>query len=154
MRPATADDAEEMVRLAAMMFASIGLDAGAAAWREAGVEHVRRRLFDDLGAFVVEDPDQPDRLISSAAGTIAIRLPTPKNLTGLSGYVQWVCTDPAHRRQGHSRAVMEALLAWYVERGVPYTELHATRDGEPLYRELGYLESDNSLALRRFVPLG
>ena len=70
------------------------------------------------------------------------------NLTGRSGYVQWVATEPELRRRGAGRAVMRALLAWYGAAGVTVVELHATSDGEPLYRSLGF-DDDGPPALRR-----
>ena len=143
-RPATIDDAEEIVRLARVMFESMAATGAAAPeWQTAGVAAVRERLGDDLGVFVVDHPAGDGRLIASAAATIARRLPTPYNPGALAGYVQWVATDPAHRRQGHGRAVMEALLEWLVDRGVRAVELHATADGEPLYRSLGFAPASN-----------
>jgi hypothetical protein len=47
-----------------------------------------------------------------------------------------------------ARAVMVALLQWFDQRRVPVVELHATPDGEPLYRSLGFGE-EGGVALRR-----
>jgi ribosomal protein S18 acetylase RimI-like enzyme len=49
-----------------------------------------------------------------------------------------MATDPDHRRSGHARAVFEAILAWLGERCVGNVELHATVEGEPLYRAYGF----------------
>ena len=148
-RPATIDDAEEIVRLARVMFESMGA-AGAAReeWQAAGMAAVRGRLGADLGVFVVDHAAEPGRLVASAAATVNRRLPTPFNGTGLVGYVQWVATDDEERGKGYGRAVMEALLDWLEERGCASIELHATADGEPLYRSLGFHEASNP-ALRR-----
>src|SRR5688500_15869307 len=132
-RPATVDDAQEAVRLGRVMFESMGIEASAdPGWQEAGVAAVRSRLGRDLAVFVVDHPDEPGRLVASGAGTVLARLPTPMNPSGLVGYVQWVATEPAFRGQGYGRAVIEALLEWYAERGVTAVELHATADGEAL----------------------
>ena len=148
-RRATIDDAEEIVRLARVMFESMGA-VGAARddWQRAGEAAVRERLGADLAVFVVDHPTEAGRLVASAAATVNRRLPTPFNPTGLVGYVQWVATEEEERGKGHGRAVMEALLDWLADHGCMSVELHSTADGEPLYRSLGFHEASNP-ALRR-----
>jgi GNAT superfamily N-acetyltransferase len=147
-RPAQRIDAPEIVRLAAVMFESMGVDATASEWTEAALRNVQERLDYDLAVFVVDDPLVSGRLIASAAGTIAQRLPTPMNPRGRAGYVQWVCTDPNYRGQGLGRQVMSALVSWYQEQDVPAIELHATPMAESLYLSLGFGDS-GPRALRR-----
>ncbi|MFE6134437.1 GNAT family N-acetyltransferase, partial [Streptomyces sp. NPDC056437] len=53
-------------------------------------------------------------------------------------YVFSVATDRDMRRRGHSRACMEALLAWFEKRGVRKIDLRASSEGEPLYTSLGF----------------
>ncbi len=97
---------------------------------------------------MIDHPDEPGTLACSAAGTVADRLPSPLNLTGRSGYVQWVATEPDLRSRGAGRAVMQALLDWYAAEGITVVELHATAAGEPLYRSLGF-DDEGPAALRR-----
>jgi GNAT superfamily N-acetyltransferase len=52
--------------------------------------------------------------------------------------VQWVATDPAHRRQGLGTRVMRALLADARRRGLRTASLQASPDGLPLYERLGF----------------
>jgi GNAT superfamily N-acetyltransferase len=133
------------------MFESMGMDVSDGSWEEAGCRQVHLRLGKDLGVFVVDHPRQEGRLVASAAGTVAHRLPTPTNSTGLAGYVQWVCTDPAYRGQGLGRRVMRALIDWYEVIGVPTIELHSTPMAEALYRSLGFDDSGpRALRRRRF----
>jgi GNAT superfamily N-acetyltransferase len=147
-RPARRTDAAEIVRLAGIMFESMGVDATASDWLEAAIRNVEERLDDDLAVFVVDDPQVSGRLIASAAGTIAQRLPTPMNPHGRAGYVQWVCTDSEYRGQGLGRLVMTALVSWYEAREVPAIELHSTPMAESLYLSLGFSDS-GPRALRR-----
>jgi GNAT superfamily N-acetyltransferase len=151
-RPARPDDAPEVVRLARLMFESVGADLTASEWEDQGTRHVGQRLGQDLGVFVVDHPDGAGVLVASAAGTVATRLPVPANPSGRVGYVQWVATEPAFRRQGMARAVMEGLLAWYGSQEVHVLELHATPEGEPLYRSLGFGD-EGGRALRRRGPM-
>lgn len=148
VRFAQPEDATEIVRLAALMFESMGIMQSDARWEEDGRRSVRERLGDDLAAFVVDHPDEAGRLIASVSGTINHRLPGPFVPSGRVGYVQWVCTDPLFRGRGLARLAMEAMLDWYESRDVKTAELHATPIAEHLYLSLGFDDS-GPRALRR-----
>jgi GNAT superfamily N-acetyltransferase len=140
-RRATPADAEELVRLRKVMQDShIGPNPDVS-WQPAAVDTLGKKLADpagDLTAFVVE---RPGGLAACAVGTIEYRLGGPGNPHGMSGYVFSVATDPDMRRRGYSRACMEALLAWFRERGVSKIDLRASSDGEPLYASLGFVRT-------------
>ena len=147
VRAATTDDVDEVVRLAGLMYASMGHDVSDPQWIEAARAAFDERLHDDLAVFVVDHPDRAG-LAASGAGTIAARLPAPNNIGGRVGYIQWIATDVDARRRGYARAVMRALLDWYGADDVPVIELHATAQAEPLYRELGFA-GPGPVAMRR-----
>src|SRR5579864_9673841 len=109
VRAAVIEDIPEVIRLAALMFESIGLDSSGEQWRAEGAARAQARLGQDLAIFVADHPDRPNQLVASVAGTIATRLPGPGNPTGRVGYIQWVATEAAFRRQGLARAAMTAL---------------------------------------------
>ncbi|MEU6703175.1 GNAT family N-acetyltransferase [Streptomyces wuyuanensis] len=141
-RPALPDDAEELVRLRAVMLASTARhEAPDTGWRTAAVDTFRRRLADpegDMAAFVVE---RPGGLAACAVGTIEHRIGGPADPTGRTGYVFSVATDPDRRRRGHSRACVEGLLGWFRARGVRRVDLRASTEGEPLYASLGFVRT-------------
>jgi GNAT superfamily N-acetyltransferase len=143
-RRATANDIDELIRLAAVMLASMGHDPSPEDWRRASRD-VLPHDFDagTKAAFVVDHPDGDGRLIASAAGSITQWFPTVFNAGGRYGYVQWVATDPEFRRRGYSRAAMVALLDWFRDRNVPLVDLRATADAEILYRSLGFTDVDS-----------
>ncbi|HUI02161.1 MAG TPA: GNAT family N-acetyltransferase [Acidimicrobiales bacterium] len=152
MRAAVPDDAPEVVRLAELMYRSLGMahdDEVWAAWRRAAAAVVRLRLGPALRVVVAERPAGDGRLVACGAGTIVTRLPNPSHADARVGYVQWMSTDVAFRRRGLGRAVLEALLAWYEEAGVDNVELHASPAGVALYRSAGFWEGSTGLALRR-----
>ncbi|MFD0329118.1 GNAT family N-acetyltransferase [Streptacidiphilus monticola] len=100
-----------------------------------------------FGVFVVDDADRPGRLAACAVGTLEQRLPAPGHPDGLFGFIFNICTDEAHRRRGYARACTEALLDWFDERGATRLDLHASVEGQQLYRSLGFHE--HSVALSR-----
>jgi GNAT superfamily N-acetyltransferase len=156
LRRALLDDADEVIRLAALMYEAMGIDASGTTWRLMAADQLRRRLGDGVMVLVVDDPTCPGRLASTGAGSIATRLPGPGNPSARVGYIQWVSTEPAWRRHGLARAITVALIDWFAEQQVPSVELHATLDGEPLYRALGFDQGMNPglrLQLGQAAPL-
>jgi len=143
VRHADLDDADEVIRLAGLMYEAMGIDASSEAWRQMAADHLRRRLGDDVMVAVVDDPTRSGRLAATGAGVIAVRLPGPGSPSARVGYVQWVSTDFAWRRRGLARAITVALLDWFTERQVCSVELHTTPEGEPLYRALGFDQGRN-----------
>jgi GNAT superfamily N-acetyltransferase len=59
-----------------------------------------------------------------------------------------VYTEPAYRRRGIARMLMERIIAWAPGAGVTMLFLHASPDGKALYESLGFRPSaDMRLAL-------
>ncbi|PZF95081.1 GNAT family N-acetyltransferase [Micromonospora deserti] len=155
VRRAGVADAEELIRLRGLMLAAVrGREPAPGPWQEHALRLARAQLGDPDGpaaAFVVDAPDLPGGLVACAYGVIENRLGGPDNPTGQTGYVYNVVTEPAHRRRGHSRACLLALLDWYRDRGVRRVDLRASPDGAPLYRQLGFRPASGT-AMRLAVP--
>ena len=47
-------------------------------------------------------------------------------------------TNPAHRRRGLARRLMETMIAWSREEGLATLYLHASDEGRELYESLGF----------------
>lgn len=143
-RRATTADAPALTRLRAVMLDGVGRSGGFsdAAWRPVAEAWFRHRLAqpDQFAAFVVDDPDDPEHgPVSSACGICDARPPGPVTLSTVRGHVFSVATDPDHRRRGHARACMAALLGWFREQTpVEVVELKASAQGRALYAELGF----------------
>jgi GNAT superfamily N-acetyltransferase len=142
LRRATPADAGALAALRAVMFAAMGSDVGPedAAWRTASARWYAGRLADRaaFAAYVVEDP--ADGVVASAVGAVEFRAPGPGNPTGVRGHVSTVCTLEPHRRRGHARACLEALLDWFLTGTAARTiDLNATAHGLSLYRDLGFV---------------
>lgn len=152
VRRADPHDAAELTRLRGIMFVDMGRDPALLTedWRRRNVVHFRRRLAepDLFAAYVIDQPGGVG-LAASAVGWLNEHLIGTNNQVGRSGYVANICTDPAYRRRGHSRATLTALLGWLRSTGITTVDLHATPDGESLYRSLGFTEpADRALTLR------
>jgi ribosomal protein S18 acetylase RimI-like enzyme len=143
-RRATTADADELVRLRAVMIEAVdGVAPEPGEWSAETLRTLRERLpVPDarMAAFVVDRPGEPGRLAACAVGVVDVRLGSPTNPSGLHGYVFNVATDDGFRRRGYSRACLTALLAWFRDGGVTRVQLHASADGYGLYEQLGFRE--------------
>ena len=155
VRRATPEDAAELVRLRGIMLeATDGIPTEPGPWQQRAVDLLRRRLSvaaPTMAAFVIDRPGEPGMLAACAVGVIEERLGGPRNPSGLAGYVFNVCTEAEFRRRGFSRACLNSLLSWYRESGVERIDLRASADGAPLYRAMGFIDTNNMRL--RLAPL-
>jgi len=152
IRRATPDDADALVLLRAAMFEDMGEDTGApdARWRVDAAAWFHRELgrVDEVAAYVAEVVGEG--VVASALGMLEHPAPSPSNPAGVRGHVSQVSTLPGHRRRGHARACLVALLDWFDhDTAAGRLDLHATGDGEPLYRSLGFAPSPYPSLRRR-----
>ena len=56
---------------------------------------------------------------------------------GRLGHVANVYTEPAHRRRGLARRLMETMLNWCASNGIDFVTLGASDEGKPLYSAVG-----------------
>jgi ribosomal protein S18 acetylase RimI-like enzyme len=140
VRPATPDDIPELVRLRTLLFTDLtgvwGPLPAVAGWAERCAGALAEQLAGDEMRIAVIDGGTG--LASCGMGVIDRRLPAPYNPGGLVGHVFGVVTDPAHRKRGHARAIMEDLLRWFDGHGLRRVDLNASPDGQGLYRGLGF----------------
>jgi len=73
-----------------------------------------------------------------------------KNPSGRWGYIMSVYTVPGHRRKGLSTALLDKLIETGRELGLTAFELHATREGEPVYVKSGFTVH-NEPTYRKFI---
>ena len=64
-------------------------------------------------------------------------------------YVYGLFVEPAHRRRGVARRLMETAHSWVVEQGYEAVALHATAAGRPLYEKLGFEPTSEMRLLTR-----
>jgi GNAT superfamily N-acetyltransferase len=148
IRQATVEDIPALVRLRRTMFESMGYDdreqleaadkAAAAYWRQA----IPKGEFQGWLAIAPSG-----RAVGSGGAVIGRHPPGPGNLTGQSGYIMNVSTEPLFRRRGIARQMMQTILRWLAGQGIRHVTLHATEAGRPLYEQLGFVEG-NEMSLQ------
>ncbi len=143
IRQATTADASELVRLRRMMFETMGfddpaqLDAADAATKAYLAKEIPSRRFHGWLAVT-----STGLAVGSGGVVIDQHPPGPGNLSGQVGYIMNLVTDPQYRRRCIARRMMQTMLRWLADQGVQQVTLHATEVGRPLYKELGFVDSN------------
>src|SRR6476469_10772029 len=71
--------------------------------------------------------------------------PGPQYAGDRLAFVYNVYTEPAHRRRGLARRIMDTIHDWCRGDGISSVALNASRDGKPLYESMGYAESPSPM---------
>jgi GNAT superfamily N-acetyltransferase len=149
VREATLADADVLVRHRVGMFTDMGvpLDASAleASFRAWLAETMPRGTY---RAWLADDAAG-----AAAAGgglTVLPWPPGPRDMGDRLAFVYNVYTEPAHRRRGLARLVMDTIHGWCRDNGIASVALNASRDGLRLYRSMGYVQSP---APMMFLPI-
>jgi GNAT superfamily N-acetyltransferase len=91
--------------------------------------------------------DTGERVIAGAGAHIKPQLPRiSHDGAGVAGMpialVVNVYTEPAWRRKGIARALMQRIMGWATTQGIDRVLLHASDAGRPLYRSLGFVPTN------------
>ncbi|WP_435735687.1 GNAT family N-acetyltransferase [Cellulosimicrobium sp. PMB13] len=140
VRRARPVDAPALVRLRVELMRAMGeSDADGQVWQDRALAWFRDALAaDDAAAFVV---DEDGAVVAGALVTLGRGAPSARNPRGLTAHLSNVCTLPSARGRGYGRACVEAAIGWARDAGVDSVALHATPDGEELYRSLGFVDT-------------
>ena len=87
--------------------------------------------------------ERPAEIVAGAGVQLRTLLPRPTVRsgalrTGSEAIVLNVYTEPAWRRRGAARALMDQVIAWVREQRVGRLVLHASPEGRALYEQLGF----------------
>jgi GNAT superfamily N-acetyltransferase len=96
--------------------------------------------------WLVETPEG----IVAGGGVVLLRYPTsPRDPNPLRAYILNMYTEPAYRRQGLAKLIVETMIGWCREQGFAWVALHASDDGRHLYESLGFIPTNEMrLALK------
>jgi predicted acetyltransferase len=73
-----------------------------------------------------------------------------KNLSGKVGYLMLMYTIPSFRRKGICTGILKALINDAMQMGIIAFELHATKEGEFVYKQNGF-ELHNEPTYRKYI---
>jgi GNAT superfamily N-acetyltransferase len=146
IRRATAADASSLARHRVEMFRDMGElpDDLAGTLMEASRAYFERAISDGrYVAWVAETDDRSGAVIAGAGLQLRELLPRPaprgdQLVRGPQGLILNVFTERAWRRRGVAEALLRELLRWCRSNGIENVVLHASADGRPLYRKLGF----------------
>jgi len=142
IRPAQAADVDTVGRLWSRLVAyHVDLDQRLPSAVDNGARRYARRLYDKLD-------DAYSRLIVAEVGgeVVGFVLGMIVDLVPdvfeqePSGFLADIYVDEAYRKHGIGRRLVEALAAWFHERGITYYELHVAvlnADGLAFWRAMG-----------------
>jgi GNAT superfamily N-acetyltransferase len=149
VRQASVADVDVIIEHRRKMFA----DMGAGDERARGVMVAAARPFVEAslrdGSYRAWLVEVGDRVVAGGGIAIVGFQPTPADPKPRRAWVLNMYTEPAFRRQGLARLVLETIVAWCREEGFERVYLHASDDGRPLYESLGFEPtSEMKLVLR------
>ena len=148
VRIATVDDAEVIARHRIEMFRDMRVldEHDAEPLHVASLAYLRTAL--PSGAYRGWLAELDGTIVAGGGLIPQPGVPRPENIHGGDeAYLLNVYTDPAHRRRGLARQLMDAMLAWCRERGLARVVLHASDDGLALYTRLGFEPKANEMRL-------
>jgi GNAT superfamily N-acetyltransferase len=144
IRPATIADIPHIVEHRAQMFREMGIPAefeDMAAATDLWLKHAipshtyRGWVACSEGGEVV-----------AGGGVIVIPWPPgPMSTDPRCGFVFNVYTQPAHRKQGLGRRLMDAIHDWCRSEGIERVVLNASTFGKPLYDAMGYVVAEEPM---------
>ena len=140
IRGATLDDVDVLVHHRTRMFADMGVSMNAAAVEQAFGRWLTSSIASGVYRSWVVETDAAE-VVAGGGITVLPWPPGPRDLGDRLAFVYNVYTEPAYRRRGLGRMIMDAIHAWCREAGVGSVGLHASGSGRPLYESLGYRES-------------
>lgn len=150
IRLATPVDAPVLGKHRTAMFRDIGTihPSSEAALHDASTGYFETALASgEYVGWVAYQRDDPARIVAGAGVQLRVLLPRPEPkgqglLLGREGLILNVYVDPAWRRRGLARRLMQEILIWAAGAGVARLVLHASTEGRPLYESLGFVASN------------
>jgi GNAT superfamily N-acetyltransferase len=139
IRAGTPADAEQISSQRRAMFSDMGgrdpawLDEIAASF----LPWVRTKL--ETGEYLAWFAMATEGHVAAGAGLWLLDwFPNRRDRKSLRGYVLNVYTEPAYRRRGLARRLMQIVVDECRDRGITMVTLHASEEGRPLYEALGF----------------
>lgn len=150
IRPATPADAPALTELRRVMHDTIN-GPHPTDWMPACERMTRDRLAHDP-AFHAYLTEIGGVVAAAVTGETRPRFPSPESPATVAGFVIAVSTLPEYRGRGVGGALTHHLTERFLAAGCERVSLFASRQGAPLYTELGYeYLADHMVAMNRYA---
>jgi GNAT superfamily N-acetyltransferase len=139
IRPAAWDDLPHILHQRRAMFAEIGWhdDEVLDRMETASTQYLREAL--PAGTYRAWMAETDNGIVVSGGGIALVPWPgSPDFPASRRGWILGIYTEPAYRRKGIARQIMDAILAWCRAEGFGYVSLHASKEGRLLYETIGF----------------
>ncbi len=153
VRLATLEDAGTIARHRSAMFLAMGVAVPAVVDRlESETETYLREAIPrgEYVGWLAGLASRRQEIVAGAGVQVRRVLPLPRRWAdgrvdvalGCQGLVLNVYTEPAFRRRGLARRLMQEILAWTRKERFDSLVLHAAPEGRPLYEQLGFVSTN------------
>ena len=144
-RKTTKDDMQILMKLRLEMLREVNDLSGEYEYDENFVSESRRYFESGEQTTVIAfDGETP---VGCASLSYVWIMPTFSHPTGNRAHLMNVYTRADHRRRGISKKMVDILIEEAKENGVTEISLDATKMGRPLYKALGFQESDSCMVM-------
>lgn len=100
-------------------------------------DYFKKNLNENIFCYLIRDEES----VIACAFLLVIEKPmSPAFITGRTGTVLNVYTNPAYRHRGYAKKIMNKLLSDAMEKNLSFVELKATEDGYHLYKSVGFTD--------------
>ncbi|TCL49670.1 ribosomal protein S18 acetylase RimI-like enzyme [Thermolongibacillus altinsuensis] len=148
IRKATIQDIEEIVRLRLELFKELG-EVQSVQEEALAITATRKYLEEALSnnEFISFLALSNHHVISISGMVLFKRPPYLENLNGLEAYILNMYTIPEYRGKGLARTLLQNCIEECKKIGVKRIWLHASNDGMPLYKSMGFTFKNNEMEL-------
>ena len=142
IREATPADIPEILRQRRRMYVDMNYndDATLEAMVKATAPYLAKAMAD--GSFRAWFACVGDRVVAGGAIVVSPWPAHPYDLECRRATILNVYTDPAYRRRGLARALVQTMIDWCRRERFARVTLHASDDGRHLYESLGFQASN------------
>lgn len=144
IRPAVLNDIPHLIQHREAMFRDMGIPAEFESMAAGMQSWLRHALPSKTYLAWVATANTGE--IVAGSGLIVIPWPPgPMTIDPRCGFVFNVYTQPAHRKQGLARQLMDAMHDYCRSEGIERLVLNASEFGKPLYEAIGYVPTNEPM---------
>ena len=144
---ATTEDIAELMTIRLEMLREVNILSKDYPFSEDFCSYSREYFLKGNHTTVLAVDGEDEKSIGCATLCYIEMMPTFSHPTGKRAHLMNVYTAPNYRGQGIARRMVEMLIEEARRRGITEISLDATTSGRPLYRKLGFRDSEECMVL-------